>query len=71
MEKAVLEMDFKDDGNKVITIKVESPKKNLDKATIFAAMDKIIAGNVFQTKEGIVKSKGNARIVKTQVEEFE
>lgn len=71
MEKAVLEMDFKDDGNKVITIKVESPKENLDKTTIFAAMDKIIAGNVFQMKEGIVKSKGNARIVKTQVEEFE
>ena len=34
MEKAVLEMDFKDDGNKVITIKVESPKENLDKTNL-------------------------------------
>lgn len=62
MEKR-LELQFIDSVNKTITISIEEPIEPVDALAVSAAMDTIIAQNIFKTPGGDLVSKKGARVV--------
>lgn len=71
MEKTKLEMDFLDTLNKISKISLDNPKPDLLPSEIQAAMENIIAQNVFTSKDGDFIAVGGARVITTNISEFE
>lgn len=64
MEKT-LELYFRTDGDKTVTIVVKAPNQSLDLATVNAAQEKIIEANCFSTSSGdLTEAVGASYIVK-------
>lgn len=59
----VLEMDFVNSSGKTATIRVLDPKDDITQAEVEAAMDTIIAQNIFQIGGGDLVSKKGAQVV--------
>ena len=69
--KKRLLMTFKTDGDKKVSIGVDDPKENLTEAEIIAAMDAILANNIFAPNgESFVATVG-AKVVETGTQEFD
>lgn len=64
MEKT-LELYFKNEEGKTVTIIVKAPNQSLDLVTVNAAQEKIIEANCFSTSGGdLVEAVGASYIVK-------
>lgn len=70
MEKTKLEMDFLNEGNKIIRFAVDEPNGDLSKIEIEDAMNNIISLNIFDTKEGDLVGISAARIITTNVSDI-
>ncbi|NLY42818.1 MAG: DUF2922 domain-containing protein [Clostridiaceae bacterium] len=68
---AVLEMIFKNEEQKNVTISISDPVEDLTGAEVKAVMDNIIAKNVFTTSGGDIVQASGARIVSREVTELE
>ncbi|MFT4416292.1 DUF2922 domain-containing protein [Fredinandcohnia humi] len=62
-----LEMLFTNEDGKSATVSIESPTEPVDSAAVSAAMDTILAANVFITTGGDLVSKRGARVVERNV----
>lgn len=65
MEKTIkrkLKLYFKDADNTQRTVSIDYPKDNYQDADVKAAMDKILASGVLETKKGKVTTKANAEM---------
>ncbi|MCA0987187.1 DUF2922 domain-containing protein [Guptibacillus algicola] len=58
-----LELQFLNDDNKPFSITLSDPVEPVDPAAISAAMDTLLAQNIFTTSGGDLVSKRGARIV--------
>lgn len=58
-----LQMRFVTQAGNRVTISLDNPKDNLTEAEVTAAMDQIIAKNIFVTSGGDLVTKDNAQIV--------
>ncbi|SFG12844.1 Protein of unknown function [Desulfotomaculum arcticum] len=58
-----LQMRFVTQAGNRVTISLDSPKDNLTEAEVTAAMEQIIAKNIFVTSGGDLVAKDNAQIV--------
>lgn len=58
-----LQMTFLTQGGTRATISLDNPKDNLTEAEVVAAMDQIIAKNIFTTSNGDLVAKHSAQIV--------
>jgi len=59
----VLEMEFINSSSKTATIRVLDPRDNITQAEVEAAMDIIIAQNIFTLGGGDLLSKKGAQVV--------
>lgn len=66
-----LDLLFKAADGSTVTLSVDQPIEPVDPVAVNAAMDEIIAQNVFQTRGGELKRKHAARIVERNVTEIE
>ena len=66
-----LQMVFRTAGGSRKTISVDDPKPDLTEAQIEAAMNTIVAKNVFQTSDGDLVAAVDARKVTTEVVDYE
>ncbi|MCD7036113.1 DUF2922 domain-containing protein [Metabacillus sp. GX 13764] len=66
-----IELQFSNMEGKSVSISVESPKEGLTQSEISAAMDTILASNVFTSAGGELIGKKGARIVERNVTELE
>lgn len=66
-----LELLFENEEGKTVTYALDEPVDPSDEAAINAAMDEIIAQDVFQTSGGDIVKKKGARIVERTVTEIE
>lgn len=62
-----LELKFKNEEDKIVTITLDHPVEPADQVAINAAMDEILAQNVFFSAGGDFVSKHSARIVERNV----
>lgn len=67
----VLELKFKNQEDKVVTLSLEAPIEPVNPALITDAMNQIIAGNAFSSSGGDFVEKHSARIVERYVETIE
>ncbi|KUK10442.1 MAG: Uncharacterized protein XD50_1309 [Clostridia bacterium 41_269] len=67
---ARLQLTFRTAGGSRRTISIEDPKTNLTDVEVQAAMDTIIAKNIFGTSDGDLVGVVSAQIVTTEVQEF-
>ncbi|WP_027364983.1 DUF2922 domain-containing protein [Desulfotruncus alcoholivorax] len=58
-----LQMRFVTQAGTRVTISLDNPRDNLTEAEVAAAMDQIIAKNIFVTGGGDLVAKDNAQIV--------
>ncbi len=58
-----LQMRFVTQGGSRVTISLDNPKDTLTEAEVTAAMDQIIASNVFTASGGDLVSKDSAQII--------
>lgn len=58
-----LELQFNNSDNKPFSISLSDPVEPVDPAAISAAMDTLLAQNIFTTSGGDLVSKKGARIV--------
>lgn len=58
-----LQMTFLTQGGSRATISLDNPKDDLTEAEVVAAMDQIIAKNIFNTSSGDLVAKHSARII--------
>ncbi|MGB9885720.1 MAG: DUF2922 domain-containing protein [Moorellales bacterium] len=67
-----LDLRFRNAAGRISTVRVPNPKTDLTAQQVGAAMDAIIAKNVFQTTGGDLVAKVDARVVETSevVQEF-
>ncbi len=65
-----LQLIFRTAGGSRKTISVEDPKGDLSDAQVQAAMDTILAKNIFQTAGGDLVAAIDARKVTTQIDDF-
>ncbi len=70
MAKKRLEMVFKNQKDKTSRLSLDNPREDVTESDIRAAMENIVATNVFETADGDLVSVVLARIVSTDVEEF-
>ncbi|MDR4938981.1 DUF2922 domain-containing protein [Rossellomorea marisflavi] len=70
MAKA-LELIFRNEMGKLATISVIGPKEPVDPATVKAAMENLIAKDVFGSSGGSLVSIEGARIVERNVTDYE
>ncbi|NLT19797.1 MAG: DUF2922 domain-containing protein [Syntrophomonadaceae bacterium] len=68
---STLELQFTTEMGKTSRISVYEPKTDLTAASIEAAMDQIIASNIFSGTGGEFTGKSGARIVTRDVTEFD
>ncbi|MGL5646333.1 MAG: DUF2922 domain-containing protein [Clostridium sp.] len=66
-KKYVLKMAFKNEEGKQTTITLKNIKENLDSEAVEAAMDAIVAQNIFSSAGGNLVEKIDAEIVETTV----
>ena len=71
MEKRKLEMDFIDGMNKRFRLSLDNPNEDLDTIQVEAAMDQILANNIFISNGTDLVDLEGARVVTTVVEEME
>ncbi|MDN4071657.1 DUF2922 domain-containing protein [Fictibacillus terranigra] len=57
-----LELQFINEQDKTVTISLDSPKEPVDSAAVKAAMDTVIAQNIFISNGGDFVKKKGARI---------
>jgi len=57
-----LELVFRNEGGKQVTIRLADPREDLTEAEVQAVMNEIIAKNVFITKDGDFSQIVGARI---------
>ena len=67
MEKS-LQLVFKNAAGSTKIITIFNPKENLSKAETYAAMQKIVAANVFNTLGGDLVQAVEARVVNRNVQ---
>ncbi|MDK2800158.1 MAG: hypothetical protein PWP27_2364 [Clostridiales bacterium] len=67
----VLEMIFKNEGQKNFKISLNDPKSGLTGTEVKAVMDTVIAKNVFATNGGDVVEAAQARIINKDITELE
>lgn len=70
MDKTKLEMDFLDGTNKMFRLSIDDPKVDLDIIQVEAAMDVILANNIFVSNGTDLVGYDAARIITTTVEEM-
>ena len=70
MEKAKLEMEFKDEIGKKFSITIDEPREDLTEAEVRTVMDDIVARNVFFTVAGDIVATTGARFITTTIEEL-
>ncbi len=69
--KTKLQMDFVNEGGKKFQIALDDPREDLEVEEVTQAMEAIITNNVFTVGMlDLVEAKG-ARIVTTEVQEFD
>ena len=66
-----IELKFKNEEDKTVTISLDNPVEPADPAAVNAAMDAILAENAFYSSGGDLVAKHSARIVERNVEEIE
>lgn len=66
-----LELLFTTEAGTSATISVDSPKEPVDAQAVSAAMDEILASNVFFSAQGNFTAKRGARLVERNVESIE
>ena len=69
--QVTLELDFMTELSKQHKMRVYNASPDLTNAEISAAMDAIVAENIFNTTGGEIVSKSGARMVTREIEEFE
>ncbi len=62
-----LELQFINSAGKTVKISIDSPIEPVDQATLNAAMDSILAANIFVSNEGDFATKKGARIIDRNV----
>jgi len=65
-----LRMSFLNQGGNNVTISLDNPKEALTAAEVQAAMDLIIARNIFTSSGGDLISKAYARVIDTTTTEL-
>ena len=65
-----LRMSFLNQGGNNVTISLDNPKEDLTAAEVQAAMDLIIARNIFTSSGGDLISKAYARVIDTTTTEL-
>lgn len=71
MPEKRLEMTFKNQADGRARISIDNPREDLNDIEIKAVMDNIVAKNLFNTSGGDLVAVVGARIVTTDVQEFE
>ncbi|RFU61518.1 DUF2922 domain-containing protein [Bacillus sp. V59.32b] len=66
-----LELIFVTQEGKTASISIEEPQEPVDVNAVKAAMDAIVAANVFSSPSGDFVGKKGARIVERNVSEYE
>ncbi|SCG81895.1 hypothetical protein DW1_0275 [Proteiniborus sp. DW1] len=66
-----LEMVFKNQKDKTSRLSIDNPREDITESDIRTAMENIVSTNIFETADGDLVSVVSARIVSTDVEEFE
>jgi hypothetical protein len=66
----VLELQFLNQENKTVTIRLDAPVEPVDPAAVNAAMDSVITQNVFTSSGGDYAAKKGARIVDRTVSDI-
>ncbi|HHW36355.1 MAG TPA: DUF2922 domain-containing protein [Bacillales bacterium] len=64
-----LELQFTNFEGKTATLSIDDPIEPVDPATVSAAMDTIIAANIFTSTGGDLVAKKGARVVERNVTE--
>ncbi|MBM7702968.1 DUF2922 domain-containing protein [Metabacillus iocasae] len=71
MMTKTLTLQFVNEAKKAASVSINNVKEPLDQADVHAAMDAIIANNVFITDGGFLIEKKGARITERQVTDIE
>lgn len=71
MVKTKLEMDFKDEMEKLFRLSLDAPKSDLSPQTVKAAMEAVVAQDIFASKNGALTEAVVARVVTTSVDTLE
>lgn len=61
----VLRMTFKNASGQAVSISLNDPRADLTEAEVVAAMDLVIAKNIFASAGGDLVSKQEARLIET------
>ncbi len=67
----VLELQFKTEAGKSAKITVNDPAEPIDTVKVKAAMDNLIATNVFGSSSGALVSVEGARVVERNVTDYD
>ncbi|WP_338788152.1 DUF2922 domain-containing protein [Metabacillus sp. FJAT-53654] len=65
-----LELQFLNTAGKTVKISVDSPVEPVDQIALNAAMDQILAANIFISTDGDFVSKKGARVIDRSVTEI-
>ena len=66
-----LVMTFKTDGDKKVSLVVDDPRDDISESEIIAAMDLVIAKNIFAPNGGNIVSTVEAKVVVTDTTEYD
>lgn len=66
-----IELFFENEDGKTVTYTLDKPLEPVNPVTVNAAMDEIIAQNVFYSSGGDLVAKKGARIVENIIEEID
>ena len=66
-----LVMTFKTDGDKKVSLVVDDPRDDISESEIKAAMDLVIAKNIFAPNGGNIVSTVEAKVVVTDTTEYD
>ena len=66
-----LVMTFKTDGDRKVSLVVDDPRENISESEIKAAMDLVIAKNIFAPNGGDIVSTVEAKVVVTDTTEYD
>ncbi|MBM7867676.1 DUF2922 family protein [Heliobacterium gestii] len=68
--KETLELVFTNQLGREVVLRVKDPKSDLTSAQVTAAMDRIIATNIFTTTGGDLINKKDVRLVSSNVQDL-
>lgn len=66
-----LVMNFLNEGGKKVSIRVNNVKEGVTEAETKAAMDAIVAKNIFASSGGDLKTKDSAQLIDKTTSDFE